>query len=304
MAAGPGDRPGSGGHRVGDGPGAVAAGPGGVWVSDEFDGTVARIDPGTNRVVGRTLVDASPVVSPWRARACGLRPGGSPQDGHRGGTLTVASSQPAGITSIDPAVAYGPDPETWHVLTMVYDGLVGLRRTDGAAGLTLVPDLATELPQPTTEAAPTPSRCGVASGLHRRSGAARDIRRVLERVHQWRRLPRLLRRHFGARACLPVPRPPAQCDLSRRIVTDGAAYTVTIRLTAPATDSSTSCSQLRQGGPPGAPAPDIGSASLSGPGPYMISRYHEGKPMTLVRDPYFRHGPSPRSHRLCRTQSL
>jgi streptogramin lyase len=43
--------------KLGKAPGFLAAGVGGVWVQEQGDGTVARIDPATGAVTGRVKVD-------------------------------------------------------------------------------------------------------------------------------------------------------------------------------------------------------------------------------------------------------
>ena len=63
---------------------------------------------------------------------------------HRGGTLTAAVES---LPVPDPTQAY--DFSTVSALETVYDGLVALRRSGGAPGLTLIPDLAVTLPRPT-----------------------------------------------------------------------------------------------------------------------------------------------------------
>lgn len=272
---------------VGDGPRAVAAGPGVVWVSDEFDGTVTRIDAGSNQVAGRISVGASPRGLTMVGSSVWLAARGFAAGSHRGGTFSVASSQPAGTTSIDPAVAY--DPETLHVLTMVYDGLVGLRRTDGADGLTLVPDLATELPQPTDGG--RTYTFTLRRGIRYSTGAVvrpGDIRRGIQREFTTGGgFPAYFAGIVGAGTCLPAAQPAARCDLSRGIVTDDTTYTVTIHLTAPDSDFLYKLTNFVKAAPPGAPAADVGSAPLPATGPYMISRYRKGKLLTLVRNPYF-----------------
>ena len=45
--------------QLGDTPGFLVAGEGAVWVQEQGDGTVARIDPETREVAGRTLVGAN-----------------------------------------------------------------------------------------------------------------------------------------------------------------------------------------------------------------------------------------------------
>ena len=46
--------------------------------------------------------------------------------------------------SLDPARVY--DTEGWRILTITNDGLVGYRKVGGPGGATLVPDLASALP--------------------------------------------------------------------------------------------------------------------------------------------------------------
>src|SRR6476660_2672742 len=63
--------------------------------------------------------------------------------GAKGGTL---------ITLANAALSGSPDPQVnytlqeWQFLVVTHDGLVGFKRTSGAEGSTLVPDLATTVP--------------------------------------------------------------------------------------------------------------------------------------------------------------
>jgi YVTN family beta-propeller protein len=271
---------------VGDGPDAIIAGRDGVWVGDEFGATLAHIDPGTGQV-RKIFVGSSPHGLALTSAGVWVAARPFAAASHRGGTLTVASGQPAGTTSIDPAVAY--DPETFHVLIMVYDGLVGLRRTDGAAGLTLVPDLATELPRPTDGG--RTYTFTLRRGIRYSTGALvrpSDIRRGMEQEFTTGGgFPAYFAGVVGASACLPASGPPARCDLSRGIVTDNTAYTVTIHLTAPDPDFLYKLTNFVKAAPPGAPATDTGAAPLPATGPYMISHYHKGQLLTLARNRYF-----------------
>jgi peptide/nickel transport system substrate-binding protein len=63
---------------------------------------------------------------------------------HRGGTFTVVDQL---LPDRDPVQAY--EARDLPPLATVYDGLVALRKSCGAAGFTLVPDLARTLPRPT-----------------------------------------------------------------------------------------------------------------------------------------------------------
>ena len=96
---------------VGSGPAALAAGAGSVWVANRYAGTVSRIDPGRNRAVASLTVGGSPtslITGRGRLWVAVAAEGG----GHRGGTLTIATtdtldtSAPATSTSIDPAFFY------------------------------------------------------------------------------------------------------------------------------------------------------------------------------------------------------
>ncbi len=127
---------------VGDGPRAIATSGNEVWVADEFDATVMRIDAGTGRISRRLTLDGSPRALTSGGRRVWVSSRALAAASHRGGTLIVDDTELLGTVDVDPAQSY-------NSADMVYDHLVGYRATGGAAGLTLVPDLATDLPQPT-----------------------------------------------------------------------------------------------------------------------------------------------------------
>ena len=165
---------------VGGEPAAVAAGAGAVWVANRADGTVSKIDPETLAVTGVVPVGRGPAaiaagtdglggergrrtvpastrgatdvestalenpprglaLAPGRVRRRRIARHGAPRR-----ELKVVS---AALDSVDPALAYAG--ESWGVLTMTNDGLVGFRKVGGVQGVQLVPDLATALPTPT-----------------------------------------------------------------------------------------------------------------------------------------------------------
>jgi YVTN family beta-propeller protein len=72
--------------NVGNGPRAVAVGAGSVWVANNFDGTVSRIDPRTNAVTATIPT--------------GRGPSGVAVDGE---TVWVANDLDASLTRINPA---------------------------------------------------------------------------------------------------------------------------------------------------------------------------------------------------------
>ena len=168
---------------VGNGPYAIAAGPEAVWVANRLDGTASEIDPEANAVTRTIPVGEIPAglavgggfvwVSdgsrgsvtridqrsgdetsiPLGSETGSVAIGGGwlwvgvrgPEGSHRGGTLRVLSSSV--LDTIDPALAYFSD--SWNILDLTNDGLVGFRRVGGLDGAALVPDLATSIPKPT-----------------------------------------------------------------------------------------------------------------------------------------------------------
>jgi YVTN family beta-propeller protein len=268
--------------RVGDGPHAIVAGRDGLWVSDEFDATLAHIDPGTGQV-RKIFVGSSPQglaltsAGVWVA----VRPFAAAS--HRGGTLTEVS---ASLPQREPALAY--DVIDLPALATVYDGLVALRKANGALGFALVPDLARTLPRP-AEGGRTYTFT-LRPGIRYSNGAlvrASDFRRGIQRQLSFGVNPGYYEGILGGQACHQHPQ---QCDLSAGIVTNDTAGTVTFHLTRPDPDFLDKLALLLAvPAPPGAPSHAIDRAPfMRGAGPYMISRYRPNASLTLVRNPYFR----------------
>ena len=269
--------------RVGDGPGAIVATGGALWVSDEFDATLDRIDLRSGLVTRNVFVGSSPrglVATPsgvWvAARAFAAA-------GHRGGTLTVVDDY---LPDRDPVLAY--DPLGIPALGTVYDGLVALRRSGGAAGLTLVPDLAWTLPRPAGGG--TTYTFTLRRGIRYSNGTlvrASDFRRGIMRQLRFGAYPEYYEGILGGQTC---QQPPRRCDLSAGIITNDAAGTVTFHLGHADPDFLYKLALLIAApAPPGAPDHRIYRAPfLPGTGPYKISQYRPHASVTLVRNPYFR----------------
>jgi YVTN family beta-propeller protein len=269
---------------VGDGPSSIVAARNAVWVSDEFDATLDRINPQTGQVVStmhlgsspRGLVAARPGV--WVA----ARPFAAAT--HRGGTFTDVNFA---LPDTDPVQAYSP----WDLpaLGTVYDGLVALRRSGGAAGFTLVPDLATTLPRPTDGGTTYTFR--LRPGIRYSTGTlvrASDFRRGLQRQLSFGANPAgFYDGILGAQTCQQQG---GRCDLSAGIVTNDAAGTVTFHLSQPNPDFLYVLALLLAvPAPPGTPGHVVDKAPfVPGTGPYMISQYRPKRSLTLVRNPYFR----------------
>ncbi|MFI6407180.1 ABC transporter substrate-binding protein [Streptomyces sp. NPDC050548] len=272
-------------HQVGDGPRTVVAGPDGVWVSNEYDATVVRLDPRTARPVRTIRTGASPRglalagTTVWAA----ARAFASPD--HRGGTLTVLGWGGAAEYGTDPATVY--ESEAGLAISVVYDHLVGLRQVPGGSDLTLVPDLATELPRP-TDGGRTYTftlRRGIRYSDGRIVRPA-DFRRGVQRaLTAGGGNPMFFTGIVGGAACLDHP---GHCDLSRGITTDDTTSTVTFRLTAPDPDFLGKLTLLVVPTPPGTPTRKLGDHRIPATGPYRIGEYRKGERLTLVRNPHFR----------------
>jgi YVTN family beta-propeller protein len=268
---------------VGDGPSAIVAANDALWVSDEFAATLDRIDPRAGQVTRSVFVGSSPrglAATPsgvWVA----ARPFAAAS--HRGGTLTVVGDY---LPERDPVQAY--DPFGIPALATVYDGLVALRRSGGAAGLTLVPDLALTLPRPAGGG--TTYTFTLRPGIRYSNGTpvrASDFRRGIQRQLRFGWYPPYYEGILGGQAC---HRQPPRCDLSAGIITNDAAGTVTFHLGHADPEFLYKLALLLAvPAPPGAPDHAIYRAPfLPGTGPYKLSQYRRNASVTLVRNPYFR----------------
>ena len=266
---------------VGDGPGSIASAGNSLWVTDEFDATLDRIDPQTGRVVRAVQLGSSPGSMAVTGSGVWVAARPYAAASHRGGTLTVASGF---LPDADPTQA--SVSQTIAALADVYDGLVAMRRSGGAAGLTLVPDLAVMLPRPADGG--TTYTFTLRRGIRYSNGTlvlASDIRRGIERLLGFSS-QLYYEGILGASACQQHP---ARCDLSAGIVTDDAAGTVTFHLGHADPDFLYKLAlPLASPAPPGAPDRVITRAPfLPGTGPYMISQILPNQSVTLVRNPYF-----------------
>jgi len=266
---------------AGDGPAAIAVGSGAVWVADQYAGTVSRIDPGSD-TVARTITVGSPPQG--LAIAAGLVWVGarSADTSHRGGTLNTLSS--TWVDTVDPVLATGAAGP----LEMTNDGLTAYQRVGGSGSVQIVPDLAVSLPSPTDGG--TTYTFQLRQGIRYSNGELvrpGDFRRALERDLILGPNPMYgdpFADVIGGAACAAHP---GHCDLSRGVVTDDAANTVTFHLAAPDPeflDRLTLTDAVAV--PAGTPLHDIGLHPLPATGPYMWTHISRDE-ITLVRNPYF-----------------
>jgi YVTN family beta-propeller protein len=272
---------------TGDGPDAVAVGADGVWVSNQFEGDVVRIDPSRNVVAKRVSVGSRPLglATSGDALLVAVRSSGA---GHRGGTLVLRADRPKQgdfVGSID--VALSDYTYVYPFLRMTGDGLAAFNQVGGPAGAQLVPDLATSLPTP-TDGGRTYTFL-LRSGIRYSTGRpvrATDFRSTIERDFALGSPTGDFDEIVGGARCRKHPK---RCELSRGIVADDAAGTVTFHLTRQDPDFlyrlADSFAYVLPGGTPRQPA---GTHPLPATGPYMIATYTPRRLLRLVRNPYFR----------------
>ena len=267
---------------VGHGPNAVAVGADSVWVTNRYDGTVSRVDPATNRVQDTLDVGESPggIASTGTGIWVSAR---APLTAHRGGTLKLRGGVDD-FDAVDPAAAYAY--ASWDTLIMTNDGLLTFKRVAGSDGNQLVADLATSIPRAADGGKTYTFQ--LRDGIRYSNGVdlkATDFRRALERFFKVHAVPPFFQSLVGAAACV---RTPVRCDLSRGVVADDGAGTVTFRLTR---SDPELLYQLALPFADAVPkqAPDhLVTRPVPATGPYMIARYVPRKSVELVRNPHFR----------------
>jgi peptide/nickel transport system substrate-binding protein len=201
--------------------------------------------------------------------------------GHSGGTFTILANSSFGVA--DPAQNY--TLQEWQLLIDTGDGLTAFAKVGGLAGTKIVPDLATSIPLPTNG--------GKTYVFHIRHGIKfsngqtlkpSDFVTTFERQFTVPGPTSFYSGIVGASACSTKG-----CSLSKGVIANDSAYTLTINLTAPdpeimdqltlpfayAVPASTSLKLTGNNVPPGT-------------GPYMWKSYNPNTEAVLVRNPYFK----------------
>ena len=274
---------------TGNGPDAVAVDPRGIWVSNQFDGNVVRIDPGRNQVAQRVSVGSrvSGLATSGDAVLVAVPHSGA---GHRGGTLVLRTNGPRkkgdadSIDSIDPAVSMYTYVSP--LLRMTGDGLTAFNQVSGLAGTQPVPDLATSMPAPTDGGRTYTFQ--LRPGIRYSNGRpvqATDFGSTFERFYA---LGSPVTDYDGIVGGAQCRKHPKRCDLSRGIVADDRAHTVTFHLTRPDPNFLyTLASPFAYVLPGGTPRRPAGAHPLPATGPYMIATYRPGRLLRFIRNPFF-----------------
>ena len=184
-----------------------------------------------------------------------------------GGPWWVSSSEEA-PASLDPAAVVFADEIAGQILAMTNDGLLSFKKVGGADGATLVPDLASSLPEVSADR--LTYRFPLREGIRYLTGdpvRPEDFRYALERAFSVGRDAAFYFSSIdGAKGCRSDP---STCDLSDSIVTD--AGSVTFRLSEPDPDLPFKLAlPLAFPVPASTPAEDQGLTPVPATGPYEI----------------------------------
>ena len=206
--------------------------------------------------------------------------------GNAGGTLmTVAKGAPSG--SPDPQINY--TLQEWQLLIITHDGLLGFKRASGTEGTKLVPDLATAIPKP--------QNGGKTFVFHIRKGIKfsdgkelkpSDVTYTFERLFKIGQSPNAGTWYnviVGGDACVKTP---ATCDLSKGVIADDAAGTVTFHLTKGDPEFFDKLAvPFAFILPTGTPNKEV-QLPPAGTGPYKFVQYNPNKQIKLVRNTNFK----------------
>jgi peptide/nickel transport system substrate-binding protein len=173
------------------------------------------------------------------------------------------------------------------LLSLTNDGLLGFKRVAGVLGVTLVPNLATEVPKPTRGGRTYTFQ--LRTGIRYSSGdplMPEDFQRAIERLFE---IDSFGASYFtGIRGADRCQRGDGACDLSAGIVADDDAGTVSFHLTSPDPDFLFKLTLPSAYAVPAATAvPPPRIAPVPATGPYVIDRFIAGEEIVLVRNPEY-----------------
>ena len=200
---------------------------------------------------------------------------------HKGGTFTILANSSFGVA--DPAQNY--TLQEWQLLINTHDGLVQFKRVGGTAGTQIVPDLATSIPTPTDGGKTYTFQ--LHKGIKFSNGQVMkpsDFVTTFERQFTVPGPTSFYAGIVGASACKP-----SHCDLSKGVVADDSAYTLTIHLVAPDPEFLDKLALPFAYVVPASTSKKLtGNNVPPGTGPYMWQSYNPNKEAVLVRNPNFK----------------
>jgi peptide/nickel transport system substrate-binding protein len=217
---------------------------------------------------------------------CGSSSSSSPSasssaTGKAGGTFTILANSSFGVA--DPAQNY--TLQEWQLLIDTHDGLTTFAKENGLAGTKIVPDLATSIPVPTNG--------GKTYVFHIRHGIKFSNGQVLtpsafvttfERQFTVPGPTSFYSDFVGASACSTKG-----CNLSKGVIANDSAYTLTINLTGPDPELMDQLAlPFAFAVPPNTSLKLLGNSVPPGTGPYQWKSYNPNSAAVLVRNPYFK----------------
>jgi peptide/nickel transport system substrate-binding protein len=242
----------------------------------------------TSKIIGgKTGLGALAAVAALALAAAGCGSSTSPPTsstssaGHMGGTFTILANSSFGVA--DPAQNY--TLQEWQLLIDTHDGLVGFAQVGGIKGTQIVPNLATSIPLPTNG--------GKTYVFHIRRGIKFSDGQPLQ-PSDWLTVferqftvpggnPGFYSGIVGASACSTKG-----CNLSKGVVANNSAYTLTINLTAPDPELMDQLSlPFAFAVPQNTSMHLTGNTVPPGTGPYMWKSYNPNTELVLTRNPYF-----------------
>ncbi len=226
------------------------------------------------------------------AAGCGGSSGGGSSSGSSGGSSTPAASHTGGTFTILANAGFGvADPaqnytlQEWQLLINTHDGLVQFKRVGGVPGTQIVPDLATSIPTPTDGGKTYTFQ--IRKGIKFSDGTVMkpsDFVSTFERQYTVPGPTSFYSGIVGASACKA-----SKCDLSKGVVADDSAYTLTIHLTAPDPEFLDKLALPFAYVVPASTSKKLtGNNVPPGTGPYMWKSYNPNTEAVLVRNPFFK----------------
>jgi peptide/nickel transport system substrate-binding protein len=261
---------------VGNTPVALAVNGASIWVADEYSASVSRIDARRTTVARSTPVGGGPTALAVAAGRVWV--GTRALDAHRGGTLVLLHTRPLWM---DTAEQVDMPPNQSNGMTN--DALLAFVRVGEAQQL--VPDLAVSVPVPADGGTSYTFR--LRPGIRYSDGRLvrpEDFRRAIERLFRvkapWSRNYSSI---AGTTACTV-----SRCDLSRSIVVDDAARTITFHLRNPDPGFPGGMTGIPTAPvPPGVPFHYTGFTPTPGTGPYRVASANSHE-VRYVRNRWFR----------------
>jgi peptide/nickel transport system substrate-binding protein len=273
---------------VDDGPASLIADGDGVWVGNAYAGTLSRIDAQSNRVSGVRL-DSSPRALTLVNDELWTASGALANTEHVGGTLNVEDYWKFKANDVDPTSAY--EPRIIAMMRVAYDGLVAFSRPGGLSGQTIVPDLATAIPQPVDGGLTYVFT--IRRGIHYSDG--REVK-AEDFVHGFRRTfarafgTGLFDAVIGAAECAheaETSNAPV-CDISHGVIANNDDMSLTIRLSEPDPELPYKLAYVFAPAPAETAIGDVIAPKwIPSTGPYMVQSLDTDGTLILVRNPYF-----------------